>query len=286
MRRITYFLWTLLLINSSCRQDNREYLSPKQLDDNWIISTPDKEGMDMELIKEVVPKISNDYDGIDGIVVVRHGKLILDEYFNGYDSEKPHKVFSITKSIVGAVVGIAIEQGHIKSEDDSIKNYTGNYLTNKSPSLQNLTVKHVLTMTTGLDWVELGDMNSQGMKAPYTNDWIEFVLNQPMNSTPGRTFNYSSGNVMLLAPILKNSTGIQADKFADKYLFSPLGIKNYEWVKMSEFWSKTEDGEIPGVKEPTSLKFDTLFSEFPSTGSGLKMRPRDLAKFGQLYLNN
>lgn len=286
MRRITYLLSTLLFTISSCRQDSREYLSPKQLDDNWTISTPDKEGMDLELIKEIVPKISNDYDGIDGIVVVRHGKLVLDEYFNGYDAEKQHKAFSITKSIVGALVGIAIEQGHIKSEDDSIKNYMGDYLTNKNPSLQNLTVKHVLTMTTGLDWIELGDMNSQGMKIPYTNDWIEFVLNQPMNSSPGTTFNYSSGNVMLFAPIIKNSTGIQADKFADKYLFSPLGIKNYEWVKMSEFWTKTEDGEIPGVKEPTSLKFDSLFSEFPSTGSGLKMRPRDIAKFGQLYLND
>ena len=94
----------------------------------------------MELIKEVVPKISNDYDGIDGIVVVRHGKLILDEYFNGYDSEKPHKLFSITKSITGAVVGIAIEQGFMKSENDSIKNYLGDYLTNKTHALKNLTV--------------------------------------------------------------------------------------------------------------------------------------------------
>jgi CubicO group peptidase (beta-lactamase class C family) len=285
MTRITYLLSTLLLI-TSCQRDNRDFTYPKQLNDNWAVSTPDKEGMDLEVIKQVTPKISEDYENIDGIVVVRHGKLIVDEYFNGYDSEKPHKVFSITKSIVGALVGIAIEQGHLKSEDDSIKNYMGDYLTNKNPSLQNLTVKHVLTMTTGLDWVELGDMNSQGMKIPYTNDWIEFVLNQSMNFSPGTTFNYSSGNVMLLAPIIKNSTGIQADKFADKYLFSPLGIKNYEWVKMSEFWMKTEDGEIPGVEEPTSLKFDSLFSEFPSTGSGLKMRPRDIAKFGQLYLNN
>ena len=285
MTRITYLLSTLLLI-TSCQRDNRDFTYPKQLNDNWAVSTPDKEGMDLEIIKQVTPKISGDYENIDGIVVVRHGKLIVDEYFNGYDSEKPHKVFSITKSIVGALVGIAIEQGHLKSEDDSIKNYMGDYLTNKNPSLQNLTVKHVLTMTTGLDWIELGDMNSQGMKIPYTNDWIEFVLTQPINSTPGTTFNYSSGNVMLLAPIIKNSTGIQADKFADKYLFSPLGIKNYEWVKMSEFWTKTEDGEIPGVKEPTSLKFDSLFSEFPSTGSGLKMLPRDIAKFGQLYLNN
>jgi len=286
MRKITYFLSTLLLISSSCRQDNREYISPKQLDDNWTISTPDKEGMDMELIKEVVLKISNDYEGIDGIVVVRHGKLVLDEYFNGYDPEKQHKAFSITKSIVGALVGIAIEQGHITSENDSIKDYMGSYLTDKNPALQNLTVKHILTMTTGLEWVELGDMNSQGMRLPYTNDWIEFVLKLPIVSTPGTTYNYSSGNVTLLAPIIKNSTGIQADEFADKYLFSPLGIKNYEWVKMSEFWTKTEDGEIPGVKEPKSLKFDTLFSEFPSTQAGLKMVPRDIAKFGQLYLNN
>lgn len=285
MTRLTYLLSTLLLI-TSCQQDKREYLYPKQTDDNWTISTPDKEGMDMELIKEVVPKISNDYDGIDGIVVVRHGKLILDEYFNGYDSEKPHKLFSITKSITGAVVGIAIEQGFMKSENDSIKNYLGDYLTNKTHALKNLTVKHILTMSTGLDWVELGDMNSQGMKIPFTNDWIEFVLNQPINSTPGSIFNYSSGNTMLLAPIIKNSTGIQADKFADKYLFSPLGIKTYEWVKMSEFWTKTQGGEIPGVEEPKSLTYDTIFSEFTNTGTGLKMRPRDIAKFGQLYLNN
>lgn len=285
MTRITYLLSTLLLI-TSCQQDKRQYTYPKQLNDNWTVSTPDKEGMDLEIIKQAIPKITNDYENIDGIVVLRHGKLIVDEYFNGYDSEKPHKVFSITKSIVGALIGIAIEQGHLKTEDDSIKNYMGDYLTNKNPSLRNLTVKHILTMTTGLDWVELGDKNSQGLKVPFTNDWIEFVLSQSINSTPGTTFNYSSGNAMLLAPIIKNSTGIQADKFADEHLFSPLGIKNYEWVKMSEFWTKTEDGEIPGVEEPKSLKYDTVFSEFPSTGSGLKMRPRDIAKFGQLYLNN
>jgi len=284
MTRLTYLLWALLLI--SCQQDKRAYLPPGQTGDNWAISTPDGEGMDIELIEEVVPKISKDYEGIDGIVVVRHGKLILDEYFNGYDSETPHKIFSVTKSIVGAVVGIAIEQGYLKSEEDSIKNYMKNYLTDKNPSLKNLTVKHILTMTTGLDWVELGDKNSQGLKVPFTNDWIEFVLSQSINSTPGTTFNYSSGNAMLLAPIIKNATGIQADKFADEYLFAPLGIKNYEWVKMSEFWTKTEDGEIPGVEEPRSLKYDTVFSEFPGTGSGLKMRPRDIAKFGQLYLNN
>lgn len=286
MKRIRYFILILALINFSCQKNKREYLSPRLTDDNWAISTPEKEGMNLELLKEIVPKISNDYKGIDGVVIVRHGKLVLDEYFNGYSSEKQHKVFSITKSIVGALVGIAIEQGHLKSEDDSIKNYMGNYLTDKNAALQNLTIKHILTMTTGIEWVELGDMNSQGVRLPYTNDWIEFVLKQPIVSPPGITFNYASGNIALLAPILKNVTGIQADEFADAYLFSLLGIKNYEWVKMSEFWAKTEDGEIPGVEEPESLKFDALFSEFPSTQAGLKMRPRDIAKFGQLYLND
>ena len=129
MTRIIYLLSTLLLI-TSCQQDKRDYTNPKQLTDNWTVSTPDKEGMDLELIKQVIPKISGNYENIDGIVVVRHGKLIVDEYFNGYDSEKTHKVFSITKSIVGALIGIAIEQGHLKSEYDSIKNYMGNYLAN------------------------------------------------------------------------------------------------------------------------------------------------------------
>jgi len=280
-----FYLISILLLITSCYQNRKEYTYPQQLKDNWSISTPEQEGMDTEIIKRAIPKINGDYGNIDGIVVVRNGKLIVDEYFNGYDADKLHKVFSITKSIVGALVGIAIEQGHLESEEDSIKNYMGHYLKDKHPHLQNLTLKHLLTMTTGLDWVELGDRDSQGMQVPYTNDWIHYVLSQPLNSTPGNTFNYSSGNAMLLAPIIKNATRMQADKFAEEYLFSPLGITHYEWDKMSEFWTKTADGEIPGAKAPTSLDFDTLFLAFPSTGSGLKMRPRDMAKFGQLYLN-
>jgi CubicO group peptidase (beta-lactamase class C family) len=285
MKRIAYLL-SILIVLSSCQQDRKDYVHPKPLSDNWTVSTPDKEGMDQEIINQLIPKISGDYENIDGIVVVRNGKLVVDEYFNGYNPEMLHKVFSVTKSVAGALVGIAIDQGHLKSEDDSIKNYMGAYLSNKNPSLNNLTIKHILTMTTGLDWAELGKANSQGIQVAFTNDWIEYTLSQNLTSDPGTTFQYSSGNSFMLAPILKNATGVQADEFADRYLFGPLGIKNYEWVKCSEFWTKTDGGEVPGIKKPEPIDYPREFSEFPNTGSGLKMRPRDMAKFGLLYLSN
>ncbi|RYZ54030.1 MAG: class C beta-lactamase-related serine hydrolase, partial [Sphingobacteriales bacterium] len=104
--------------------------------------------------------------------------------------------------------------------------------------------------------------------------------------TPGSVFNYSSGNTMLLAPVIKKATGVQADAFAKEHLFQPLGINMYEWDKASEFWSRTQSGELPGADKPDSvIQYSKAFAELPNTATGLKMLPRDLARIGQLYLN-
>lgn len=283
LKRISIVL--VILTALSCDQNVPQLSQPKPLKDGWEISSPEQEKMNMALLTQAVEK-NRQHENVDAFVIVRNGRLIVDEYYNGYSFEKRHKVWSITKSITSAVTGIAIEKKFINSENDSFYKYMGVYTEEVPANKKSITIKHLLAMTSGIEWVELGGPNSAGYLVAFSPDWVTFVLEQPMQERPGASFNYSSGNYMLLAPILKNSTGEQADVFARKYLFSPLGINDYEWVKCSEFWEKTEGGELPSVSKPDPpIQFAKRFRDYPSMGSGLKMLPRDIAKIGQLYLN-
>lgn len=282
------FLACISLFVMSCKgqEQTRQITKPEQLNDGWEISTPDDVKMDETLLAEAVEK-NRLNKGVDGFVVVRNGKLIVDEYYNGYNAKKPHKVWSVTKSITSAIMGIAIEKGAIQSVNDSISRYMGPYVQAMSNDKNTITIRHLLTMTSGIDWVELGGRQSAGFRVAYSPDWIEFVLTQPMSDTPGRRFNYSSGDYMLLAPIIKNATGMQADAYAEQHLFSPMQITSYEWIKGSEFWTKMEGGELPGARKPEPpIEYPEYFAGYPATASGLKMLPRDMAKVGQLYLDN
>jgi CubicO group peptidase (beta-lactamase class C family) len=269
---------------SSCSGETRPYSPPVATNDGWAVSTPSAEGMDQQLVEGAVAGLQAENKGLDGLVIVRNGKLVVDEYYNSYDAAKTHKIWSVTKPVMATLVGIAIDKGLIRSEKDSIAPYLIGWLGDK-PILPGVTIEHLLTMTSGISWVEMGGEQSAGFKMAYADDWVSFVLNQPMDKEPGKVFNYSSGNAVLLAPIVKQATGTHADEFAREYLFSPLGITNYEWVKGSEFWEKTEGGELPAAKKPEpSIAYKSEFAPYPNTASGLKMRPRDMAKLGQLYL--
>src|SRR5690606_14163626 len=138
------------------------------------------------------------------------------------------KVWSITKSITGTILGIAVDKGFL-SEEDSIYQYLPDYIPDKNASVGAITIEHLMTMTSGLEWVELGGPKSAGFQLAYSNDWIAFTLNQPHTNVTETTFNYSTGNSMILAPIIKKATGFQAHEFANDNLFVPLGITNYEW---------------------------------------------------------
>lgn len=285
MRRQTIIILTILFSLTACSQkDKKNFATPQTLNDGWEISEPDKAGFDKEKIEKLISNISNENSELNSLVISRHGKLIVDEYFNGYSPDSLQKIWSITKAITGTIIGIAADKG-LLSEKDSIYKYLTDYIPNSTISKGAITIEHLMTMTSGFEWVELGGPKSAGFQLAYSNDWIAFTLNQPHTNVPGTTFNYSTGNTMLLAPIIKNATGQQADEFANDNLFLPLGITNYEWDTQSEFWTKTQSGELPGAKRPADIDYTKPFSDFSNTGTGLRMRPRDLCKIGQLYLN-
>ena len=286
MKRQAIILLTILFSMTACHQQEKAKFSPPQtLNDGWTISTADKEGLDQHKFEQIISSIPSDNPKLDGIVIVRHGKLIADQYFNGYSADKLHKIWSITKAVSGTVVGIAADNG-LLSENDSIYKYLGDYLTDTNSTKRAITIEHLITMTSGFEWVELGGPTSSGFRLAYSSDWIEFTLDQAHTNVPGEVFTYSTGNTMLLGQILKSATGQQAKAYAKENLFSPLGITQYEWDTQSEFWSKTQGGELPGAKRPEDINYKKQLADLTNTGTGLRLRPRDMCKLGQLYLNN
>ncbi len=285
MRRQIIVILTIFFSLTACSQNRKEaFSSPQTLDDGWQVSRPAKVGFNQQQLEKLVNSASDENSELNSLVIARNGELIVDEYFNGYAADSLQKIWSITKSITGTIIGISADKG-ILSEKDSIYKYLADYIPKATSSIASITIEHLMTMTSGLEWVELGGPKSEGFQLAYSNDWIAFTLNQPHTRIPGTTFNYSTGNTMLLAPIIKKATGQQAGEFAHDNLFVPLGITNYEWDTQSQFWIKTQSGELPGAKRPAGINYKKPFSDFTNTGSGLRMRPRDLCKIGQLYLN-
>jgi CubicO group peptidase (beta-lactamase class C family) len=179
-----------------------------------------------------------------------------------HSKDSLHDIRSITKSFTSACIGIAIKQGKIKSVDQKIFEFFPEYERQDTGLKSTLTIKHLLTMSSGLSWNEdtasyddLANSEVQMIKSP---DPVGFVLSQPMAALPGKVWNYNGGTTQLLAAIIEKATGLKIETFAKQYLFDPLEIKNFTWEK------------FPG-------------KELTKGFSGLRITSRDLLKFGLLY---
>jgi CubicO group peptidase (beta-lactamase class C family) len=215
------------------------------------------------ILSDLVARIrkGEEYPDIHSLLIVRNGFLVVEEYFAGYGADDLHTIQSVTKSITSALIGIAIDRGKIRGVTEKVLGFfpehrdAGNVDARKAA----LIIEHLLTMRTGTDFHE---SPYRGSPLQHMNDlgkgWIRFVLDSAMIREPGTAFQYDSGGVILLAGILRKTTGLQADAFADKHLLEPLGISRSRWHRAGD-----------GV---------------PHTGGGLHLRPRDMAKFGLLYL--
>jgi len=282
---IIIFLLVLIinLFTKDCISSNYKYNSPhyrynppEKLNDGWEISSLDSEGINTELIEYLINNIYSNkfdqYENIHSVLIIRNGKLLLEEYFNGSNGEILHDQHSVTKSFCSALVGIAIDHQFIKSVNDPIKIYLPEYhYINWEHTYQSatkgkidITIHHLLTMSAGLEWDEwktkYSDPNNSHNKMDHSFDQVKYVLERPLVAEPGTMFTYNSGLAIILGKIISNSINIEFDTFATKYLFEPLGINNHEWRMFPSGIYQTE--------------------------GGLKLRPRDMAKFGLLYLNN
>jgi CubicO group peptidase (beta-lactamase class C family) len=244
------------------------YHVPEDTGDGWEATSLEVEGVDVERVKELVRNIlDGKFEHIHSVLLVKNGKLILEEYFYGYDRDKKHQLRSATKSVTSILVGIAKDQNTIKSVDQKLYDFFPEYEEiDWSAPKNKITLKHVLTMAAGLDWNEWtfpdNDTRSSIYGMARSDDWIEFVLNRDSLHSPGEIFAYSSGLSLVLGAILKNKTGLYANEFAEKYLFRPLGISEFSWQQGPNGMVYTSGGE-----------------------RGLWLRPRDMAKIGLLFIN-
>lgn len=236
------------------------------VEDGWQKTTARNVNMNEGILQNLVERFHEGYFGhFDGLVIIKDNMLVIDEYENGYNSDRIHTVQSDTKSITSLLIGIAIDQGDIQDEDVKVLDYfQESAIENMDDRKKAITVKDLLTMRGGFDWDEFSsEINADNpvMKMNNSPNWVKCAMNAPMKYKPGTRFQYNSGGVMILDDILKKETGMHSDQYAEKQLFSRLGIHNY-------FWSK-----------------QYLFFGTAHTGGGLYLRPRDLAKIGQLILN-
>ena len=241
------------------------YRVPERIDDGWEVSSLQAEGLDPAGINDFVSGVlKRDFKNIHSILLVKNGKLVLEEYFYGYDRDMTHQLHSVSKSITSILVGIAMDQGKISGVEESVYHFFPDYADSKWVNQQyDISLAHVLMMSAGIDWDErtrpLTDRRNDIVAMIYGDDWLNYVLNKKQVEPPGQNFNYSGGINVLLGGIVKNTSGMYADEFAEQYLFGPLGITDYRWHRSS-------DGTI-------------------NTQGGLSLRPRDMAKIGLLFLD-
>lgn len=250
------------------------YEVPEQTDDGLLTGHLSDYGFDLQTITRLGDRIlDRTFVNIHSVLIVKDGVLVLDDYFSGqgynrpytnWDKDTLHSMHSVTKSYTSALVGIAIDQGQIASVDDKISTYLPEYPDIFQDSERDsIRVKHLLAMTAGLFWDEwtypYDDIRNTHVALALSPDPVRYALELPVVAEPGTIFQYNSGMSITLGRLVHNATGLTTDAFAEEYLFGPLGITDY-------YWYSYPDGTF-------------------QTGGGLWLRPRDMAKFGMLYLN-
>jgi len=211
---------------------------------------------------------------VHSVLVSLGGKLVFERYFSGpdevhnrkvrdviFDAGMLHDLKSVSKSVASLAVGIAIDRGLIRGVDEPILSFFPELSDMHSPERDRLQLVHALTMSMGQKWVEAtpetGDENNDEARMNRSPDACRYVLSLPVTAPPGQEFFYNTGALALVSAIVRKATGRPLDEFSREMLFEPLGITAVEWKRR---------------------KGDT------DAGGGLRLRPRDMAKIGQLVL--
>jgi CubicO group peptidase (beta-lactamase class C family) len=241
-----------------------KYDKPKVLKDGLQVGNIEKSGLDTALLSVMMRKIADGiYPNVHSILIIKDGKLVFEEYFYEYTKDTLQELRSASKSFASALTGIAIDKGFIKSKHDKVLPYFPEYaIENNSDLKKQITIENLLSQQSGLD-CDISNEKSEGNETTMSNtdDWVKFTLNLPMSDIPGGKGMYCSGNPITLGRIIEKTTKQPLPEFAKQTLFIPLGITKFKW----------------------HFKPDKSSSE---TFCQLYLRPRDMAKFGLLYLNN
>lgn len=228
----------------------------------WTSATPESQGINSGGLCDLMEAITQNHYDIDSVIVVRNGFMVLEAYFHPYSKNRKHTIASCTKSIMSALIGIALDKGYIESVRQPVADFFKDGTSaDADQRKQAMTLEHLLMMASGLDCKDSYLYNWKGLaEMRQSADWTRHVLALPMAETPGKTFEYCNGVSHLLSAIIQNTTGMTTLAFAKTHLFTPLGISDIGWDQSPE-----------GV--------DIGWGE-------MRLRPRDMAKIGWLYLEN
>lgn len=255
------------------------YLVPEDVSDGWETDSLASVNMDVEPLTRMMDRIrAGSYEEVHSVVIIKDGKLVFEEYFPGHDTgysnpdflgdwvdfdrDTRHNTHSATKSFASSLVGIALDQGLIPDVDQTVFSYFDEYSSVNEGGKDAITIEHLLTMTSGLAWH--GDVPTGGEPTSIelfnaAGDPSYYVLSQPLVHEPGTVFNYSGGTVNILCRIVEKASGEPVDSFAHRNLFSPLGVTNYNFPRH-------RTGQV-------------------ICHGDIYITPRDMAKFGSLFLN-
>ena len=256
-------------VSSFPRTDEYVYQIPKKLNDGWEVASLKDVGADVSGIEEVSALIReiDSYENVLSMAIVKHGKLVHEEYSPYCQRNTLHWLASITKTVTSTLIGIAIDKGLIESVDAKLYELLPQFAEHfKDPRKKKVALKHIMTMTSGLWWNEQVSYNNpenSEWQMVESEDWMSYVVSRPMRSEPGMIFYYNTGGIHLLSAVIKSVSGVYAHQFAEKHLLHPMGIYAYQWNK-----------------DPKG---------YPCTGGtdgGIGMRTRDIAKFGWLFLRD
>jgi CubicO group peptidase (beta-lactamase class C family) len=269
------YLSILAWPSSARAQTSVECGVPETAASDWQIGTQQGSGIDSKPLCALIDELASTRANIHSVLVVRNGRLVFEHYRDGTDQKwgmplgqvahsprTKHDVRSISKSIVSLLVGIALDRKLIASIDQPVFKFFPEYASLRTPAKDLILIRHLLTMSSGIAWDEkwpYTDPRNSEFRMIYALDPYRFVLEQPMVEQPGKVWNYSGGSTALLGTILQKVTDYPLADFARVSLFEPMGISDFEWVKMPF-------GEI-------------------AAASGLRLRSRDMAKIGQLLLS-
>ncbi|NBD09462.1 MULTISPECIES: serine hydrolase [Corallococcus] len=245
------------------------YQKPVGEEDGWATASLADVGMQVEPIQQLVQRILDQEPGqepapaIQGLLIARHGKLVVEEYFRGFDKERPHDLRSASKTYASLMIGIALDQGAPFTVDTPVVSLFPEYkgkISNLDANKRKLTVAHLMTMSTGLacddnDQASPGNEDRIDDSVP---DWYKYTLDLPMVRKPGEKAVYCSANINLLGGVLRNTTRTWIPEFFEKHVARPLQMRGYHVNLM-----------------PDTEQY---------LGGGISMRPRDALKLGQLYL--
>jgi CubicO group peptidase (beta-lactamase class C family) len=215
----------------------------------WSTADPGDVGIDERALEQLHGIVPTEFPNVRSWLVVRDGRLVFERYYGGAGANQVFDVYSITKSVTSGLVGITLADGKLESVDQRLVDFFPGYASGADARLRRVTLADLLTMRAG--FVEEPIASS--------GNWIRTLMTRPLEHEPGTVFSYDSGSSHLLSAVLTKVTGEQAATLARERIFRPLGITGG--------WRWPDDGQGVSIG-----------------GDGLAMRARDLAKLGQLYL--